>query len=111
MYISHLALASHMYAWTVNKSSPAKMVQRLPRRVISLSLLSLAATASVVYGFGTQDEASLNEACSAHNIAKCWGYAVLVLSPISLMAVGLMYLAASREVARLVSQQQHHPGR
>ena len=80
MYASHLTLAAHLYAWVVRRSSPAKLSQRFLLR-ISLVVAGIFLVA-LCLGFGVApNQKNQSRQCSAHSVAACYGYAMVVLAP------------------------------
>lgn len=82
MYVSHITLSAHLYAWVVRRSSPAKLSQRFLGR-ISVVVLVIFVTALLVGFGGAEKQTMQSTVCSAHSIAACYAYVMLALAPIS----------------------------
>lgn len=62
MFSAHIMLAAHLHAWTVRRSSPAKLSQRFPRRIAILTFIIF--TIAAVLGFAI--DPAQNNAASTH---------------------------------------------
>jgi len=82
MYTSHLTLSSHLYAWVVRRSSPAKLSQRFVCRISIVVLFVLLVAAVFGYGVPTQ-QMKMDGTCSAHSIGACYGFAMMGLAPLA----------------------------
>lgn len=82
MYVSHITLAAHLYAWVVRRSSPAKLYQRFLGRISVVVVVIFLVAMFVGFG-GAAKQTNQSTVCSANSLAACYAYVMLFLAPAS----------------------------